>query len=159
MMDRDPVTFDPRGQPYGYPPVYFPNATDYAGAQTIQLAAGQIFQADISLVRRAYYSIKVPVANAPAGPGIAVIVSVQGHRGPGFALGYNNRDQMIEGLLPNGNYTLEASGFGPNATSGLSNISVKGAAVESPRMTLLPNGFVAVIVLAACVRQSWTQSK
>jgi hypothetical protein len=53
---------------------------------------------------------------------------------------------MIEGLLPNGNYTLETSGFGPNGTSGVLNISVKGAAVEGPRMTLLPNGFIDVIV-------------
>ncbi len=82
MMDRDPVTFDPRGQLYGYPPVYFPNATDFAGAQTIQLAAGQIFEGDISLVRRPYYPVKVAVANAPTGPGIAVVVSVQGPSRP-----------------------------------------------------------------------------
>jgi hypothetical protein len=146
MMDRDPVTFDPRGQLYGYPPVYFPNATDFAGGQTIQLAAGQIFQGDISLVRRAYYPVKVAVASAPTGPGIAVVVSVQGHRGPGFSLGYSNQDQMIEGLLPNGNYTLEASGFGPNAASGLLNISVKGAALEGPRMIMLANGSISVNV-------------
>jgi hypothetical protein len=145
LLDRDPLIFDPRGQLYGYPPVYFPNATDFAAAQTIQLAAGQIFQADISLVRHAYYPVKVAVANAPPG-GIGIIVSAQGHRGPGYALGYNHQDQTIEGLLPNGNYTLEASSFGPNAASGLLNISVKGAAVEGPRMTLLPNGSINVNV-------------
>lgn len=145
-LDRDPLIFDPRGQLYGYPPVYFPNATDFAAAQTIQLAAGQIFQADFSLVRHAYYPVKVPVTNAPPGTGIGVVVSVQGHRGPGFALGYNHQDQRIEGMLPNGNYTLEASGFGPNAASGSLNISVKGAAVEGPRMTLLPNGSISVNV-------------
>ena len=145
LMDRDPLTLDPRGQLYGYPPVYFPNATDFAAERTIQLAAGQIFQANISLVRHAYYRVKVPVANAPPG-GVNVVVSAQGHRGPGYSLGYNNRDQTIEGALPNGNYTLEASGFGPNPSSGLLNISVKGAAVEGPRMTMIPNGFIAVIV-------------
>jgi len=145
LMDRDPLAFDPRGQLYAYPPVYFPTATDFAAAQTIQLAAAQIFQANISLVRHAYYPIKVPVANAPPG-GINVVVSAQGHRGPGYSLGYNNRDQTIEGTLPNGNYTLEAAGFGPNASSGLLNISVKSAAVEGPRMTMVPNGSIAVIV-------------
>jgi len=146
LLDRDPQVFDPRGQLYGFPPVYFPNATDFAGAQTIQLAAGQIFQADITLVKHAYYPVKVAVANAPPGSGINIVVSVQGHKGPGFSLGYNNREQMIEGLLPDGNYTLEASGFGPNAASGLLNISVKGAALEGPRMTLLPNGSIGVNV-------------
>jgi hypothetical protein len=144
LMDRDPLASDPKGQVYGYPPVYFPNATDFAAGQTIQLAAGQIFQADISLVRRAYYPVKVAVANAPSAPGISIVVSVQGHRGPGYALGYNHREQMIEGLLPNGNYTLEASGFGPNAGSGVLNISVKSAALEGARMTLVPNGSIGV---------------
>jgi hypothetical protein len=147
QLDRDPLTFDPRGQQYGYPPVYFPNATDFAAAQTIQLTAGQIFQADISLVKHAYYPIKVAVANAAENVrGLGIVVSAQGHRGPGYALGYNHRDQTIEGLLPDGNFTLEAASFGPNAASGQLNISVKGAAVEGPGMTLVPNGAISVNV-------------
>jgi hypothetical protein len=146
-LDRDPLTFDPRGQQYGYPPVYFPNARDFDAAQTIQLTAGQIFQVDISLVKHAYYSIKVAVANAAENVrGLGIVVSAQGHRGPGYALGYNSRDQMIEGLLPDGNFTLEAASFGLNAASGQLNISVKGAAVEGPRMTLVPNGAISVNV-------------
>jgi hypothetical protein len=146
LMDRDPLTFDPRGQPYGYPPVYFPNATDFAAAQTIQVTDGQIFQADLSLVRHEYYSVKVPVANVPeTDRGLAIVVSAQGHRGPGYALGYNDRTHTIEGLLPNGNYTLEASGFAP-PSSGVVNISVKGAALEGPRMILIPNGSISVNV-------------
>jgi hypothetical protein len=146
LMDRDPLTFDPRGQLYGYPPVYFPNGTDFAAAQSIQLTAGQIFQTDISLVRREYYSVKVPIANLPdTDRGLAIVVSAQGHRGPGYALGYNHRTQAIEGLLPNGNYTLEAVGFAP-PSSGLVNISVKGAALEGTHMTLIPNGSISVKV-------------
>jgi hypothetical protein len=144
LMDRDPRIFDPRGQLYGYPPIYFPNATDFGAAQIIQLTAGQIFQADISLVRHPYYQVKVPVANGANLHG--VVVSPQGHRGPGFALAYNDQDQMIEGLMPNGNYTLEASSFGPIAASGVSVISVKGSAVDGPRMTLVPNGSINVDV-------------
>lgn len=146
LLDRDPLIFDPRGQLYGYPPVYFPAATDFAGGETIQLEAGQIFQANLSLVRRAYYPIKVPVANPSPGPGVNVVVSVQGHRGPGYALGYDHREQTIEGMLPSGNYTLEASSFGSNSASGLLNINVKNAAFEGSRMTLLPNGSISVNV-------------
>jgi hypothetical protein len=148
QQDRDPATFDPRGQQYGYSPVYFPNASDFDAAQTIQLAAGQVFQADISLIRRPYYRVKLAVANVPPGVGgLGVVVSAQGHRGPGYSLGYNNQDQTIEGLLPNGNYTLEASSYGPNpSSSGLLNISVKGAADEGPGMTLVPNGSISVNV-------------
>jgi hypothetical protein len=146
QLDRDPLTFDPQGQLYGYPPVYFPNATDFAGAQAIQITAGQIFQADISLVRHAYYPVKVAAANAPHG-GMGIVVSAQGHRGPGYSLGFNDHEQTIEGMLPNGNYTLEAASFaGPNTASGLLNISVKGAAVEGSRMTMVPNGSISVSV-------------
>ena len=145
LPDRDPLTFDPGGQLYGYPPVYFPIAASFAAAQTIQLTAGQVFQANISLVRHPYYPVKVAVVHAPTGVGIGVVVSAQG-RGPGFALGYNYQDQMIEGTLPDGTYTLEASSFGPNAASGLLNISVKGAALEGPRMILVPNGSISVNV-------------
>jgi hypothetical protein len=154
-LDRDPLTFDPRGQQYGYPPVYFPNATDFVAAQIIQLTAGQIFQADISLVKHAYYPIKVVVANAGENVrGLGIVVSAQGHRGPGYALGYNNRDQMIEGLLPDGNFTIEAASFGANAASGQLNISVKGATVEGSRMTLVPNGAISVNV-----REEFTSSE
>jgi hypothetical protein len=146
LMDRDPLTFDPHGQLYGYPPIYFPNATDFAAGQTIQLAAGQIFQANISVVRRAYYPLKVAVVHVPTDSGINVVVSAQGHRGPGYALGYNHEDQMIVGSLPNGNYTLEAMSFRTNAASGLLNISVNGAAVEGPRMIMVPNGSISVNV-------------
>ncbi|HXM64307.1 MAG TPA: hypothetical protein VN950_25825 [Terriglobales bacterium] len=146
LLDRDPLTFDPRGQLYGYPPVYFPNATNFEAAQNIQLTAGQNFQADISLVRRAYYPVKVAVANVPDNVhGFSIVVSPQGHPGPGYALGYNNQTQMIEGLLPDGNYTLEAESAGP-AASGLVNISVKGAAAEGNRMTAVPNSSIGVNV-------------
>ncbi|MGA8492796.1 MAG: hypothetical protein WB711_20405 [Terriglobales bacterium] len=146
LLDRDPLTFDPRGQLYGYPPVYFPNATNFEAAQTIQLTAGQTFQAEISLVRRAYYPVKVAVANVPGNvPGFSIVVSPQGRRGPGYALGYNNQAQTIEGLLPDGNYTLEAESAGP-AASGMVNISVKGGAAEGSRMTVVPSGQIRVDV-------------
>ena len=145
MLDRDPLTFDPTGQLYGYPPVYFPNATDFAAAQSIQLAAGQVFQANVTLFRRPYYPVKVAVTNVPPGvAGMRVIVSIQGHKGPGYALSYNNQDQTIVGQLPDGNYTLEASSYGANAAFGLSNISVKGGPPEGPRMTMVPNGSISV---------------
>jgi hypothetical protein len=154
LQDRDPLTFDPHGQLYGYAPVYFPSAGDFGGAGTIQLVAGQIFQADISLVRHPYYPVKVAVTNAPTGSGIRVVVSAQGNKGPGYSLGYNDDDQMIEGTLPNGSYTLEASTFGREAMAGLLNISVQGAAVEGPRMTLASAGSIRVNV-----KEEFTTSK
>jgi hypothetical protein len=144
LMDRDPLTLDPRGPMYGYPPVYFPSATDFQNAGEIQLTAGSTFQAELAPVRQPYYPVKVPLTNGPADEQLEVSVSVQGRKGPGFELGYNNRDQKIEGSLPNGTYVVEASSQGQNPATGSLTITVKGAALEAPPMTLAPNSSVHI---------------
>lgn len=143
-MDRDPLTFDPRGPMYGYPPVYFPNAADFESAGTIQLTPGMTLQAELSPVRQPYYPVKVRVTNGPTDDQLQVSVSVRGRKGPGFALGYSRDDQVIEGALPNGIYLIEATNQGGKAASGSVSISVKGGAVEGPPMTLVPNSTVRI---------------
>jgi len=144
LLDRDPLTFDPHGQLYGYPPVYFPS--DLTSEGTIALSTGSTFQASLSPVRQAYYQVRVPVANAAPGAQIRVDVSAQGRRGPGFSLGYNQQEQRIEGLLPDGTYTIEALNYGPPALAGAVNITVKGGAMQGPAMALVPSSSVAVNV-------------
>jgi hypothetical protein len=145
-LDRDPLTFDPGGQLYGYPPAYSEHAADFSSAGTIQLSAGMTGVANLTLIKQPYYRIHIPIANAPPEQGLNVIVNPAGRPGPGFSLGYNNQDHAIEGMLPNGSYTIEASTFGPSATSGLLTIAVNGAAVLGPPMTLLPMASVRVDV-------------
>jgi hypothetical protein len=144
VMDRDPLTFDPRGPIYGYPPVYFPNATDFQTAGAIQLTPGMTFQAELSPVRQPYYPVKVPVTNGPADQELDVSVSVQGRKGPGFELGYNRRDQKIEGSLPNGTYVMEATNQAGIGATGAVSITVKGAALEGPPITLAPKSSVHI---------------
>jgi hypothetical protein len=139
LLDRDPQIAVPGGQLYGYAPVYFQNATSFASGSTIQLLPGKTYQAELSLVRQPYYPVKVAVANVPSGVGLGITVSPQGQRGPGYTLGYVEQDQSIEGSLPNGTYTLEASGFGQNAFTGYLNITVHSAPVVGPVMTLVPS--------------------
>jgi hypothetical protein len=146
LMDNDPVASVPGGQLYGYPPVYYPDAANFAAAATIQLAAGQTFQADLSLTRQPYYSVKIPVANGETNGGMNISVSVQGHRGPGYSLGHNFAEQRIEGLLPNGNYVVQARTAGPNSATGILNIAVAGAPIEGPAMTLTRNGSIGLDV-------------
>ena len=142
VMDRDPLTADPRGPMMGYPPVYFPNASDFQSAGTIELKAGATFQAELSPVRQAYYPVKIPIANPPEGS--YVEVAVQGQKGPGFELGYNQAEQRIEGSLPNGRYVVEAFSDGEQPAFGLASIMIEGGAVEAPAMTLAPGSFVQV---------------
>jgi len=150
LEDKDPLTVEPHGQLYGYPVVYFPNAPDFASAQAIQLAAGQTLQgADISLVRQPYYPVKVTLENVQTGLMMQLRVYAEG-RGPGYELGYNRKEHAIVGSLPNGNYTLELSTFELAAFkasgTGSLNITVKGGPVEGPRLVVLPNGSITVVV-------------
>lgn len=161
LLDSDPVNYDPvlstggdalngRGPLFGYPPVYYQNASDFESATIIQLAAGQTQTVNLSLVKQAYYRVKVPVIVAGSDHpdyGFQVTVYAHDHKGPGFSLGHNPLHHSIEGMLPNGTYMIEATVFGngPSMT-GLQTITIKGAAIDGPAMVLAPNGLMAVNV-------------
>ncbi len=155
-MDNDPLTNIPGSQVYGFPPVYYPGSSDFSAASTIELTAGQEFQADISLARHPYYPVKIPIAGAETAGGLNI--SVQGQRGPGYRLGQNAPQQAIVGLLPNGIYVVEASTFGQNAVSGSVTIRVNGAAIDGPALTLVPKSSVRLDVREEFTDTSWNTS-
>src|SRR5229473_411673 len=146
LLDRDPLTFNPRGQLFGYPPVYYPAAPDFATAAVIRLSPGETFQANVSPAKREYYPVKLGVTNAPAGLQVGIQIWPQGRAGPGYSLGYNTGDGLIEGSLPDGAYTVQVTTYGPNAMAGMLNITVRGAALSGPAVTLLPNSSITVSV-------------
>src|SRR5258708_13996842 len=119
QVDRDhPAVVSNEEQAYGYPPVYFPTAKTFASGEAISLSAGQTFQADLTIARQPYFTVKISVTNAPANAGIGVSVSAAGSHGPGYSLGYNSQTHAIEGMLPQGSYLVEGFGFGPPLTVG-----------------------------------------
>ncbi len=146
LLDRDPLTFNPRGQLFGYPPVYYRAAPDFATAAVIRLSPGETFQAKVSPEKREYYPVKLGIKNAPAGLQTGIQVWPQGHAGPGYSLGYNAGDELIEGSLPDGTYTVQVTTYGPNAMAGMLSITVSGAALSGPAVTLLPNSAITVSV-------------
>lgn len=160
FMDNDPITNIPGSQVYGYPPMYYPGASDFSSASTIQLSAGQEFEADLSLARQPYFPVRIPIANAE---GIGSLdVSVQGQRGPGYALGYNASEQRVEGLLPNGNYVVEASTFGRDVghtpLSGSVALRVTGGPADGPSMALVPTSSIKLNVKEEFTDTSWNGS-
>jgi hypothetical protein len=126
--------------------VYYPNASDFDSAGVVQLAAGTAASANLTPVRREYYPVRIGVANGSRGNGHNVLVFPQGHGGPGYSLAYNEREQLIEGLLPNGAYTLEVVSFGQGGATGQMNFSVRGGPFVGRSVSLLPNSSVSVIV-------------
>ena len=129
LPDRDPVTSDPRGQGYGYPPDYYPGATDFAGGAVIHLAAGETFQAHLTPEKRRYYPVHIRIAaDLGRGPNMAtptVDVERDGHPGPGFTLGPDG-DGSIGGMLPDGNYLVKISTQSATWLTGVVNLSVRG---------------------------------
>jgi hypothetical protein len=146
LLDRDPLTFNPTAQLFGYPPVYYPASRDFATASPILVTPGTTSYANFSPTRREYYPVRIPVSNASLGAAIEVRVWPQGHPGPGYSLGYDNSQQLIEGLLPNGNFTLQISTSEPNAATGLLNFSVSGPSTEVSSVNLIPNSSAKVSV-------------
>ncbi len=67
---------------------------------------------NLSPMRREYYPIKWD-CEPPQGAGLQIEVWPQGHPGPGYSFGYDPDEQAIVGMLPDGNYTVEATAFGP----------------------------------------------
>lgn len=154
-MDNDPAITVPGGQQYGFAPVYYPGVADFAAAGTIQLTAGQTVQVDIPLTRQPYLPVRIPVANGELNGNMRVTVSVQGHRGPGYSLGYNAEKRRIEGLLPNGNYLVEATMYGQNSASGAAHLAVAGAPAEAPILTLVRNSSITVHVTEQFSATDW----
>ena len=145
-MDNDPVVNVAGGPSYGFPPEFFPAAMDFSDAGTIELAAGQTFEASLTIAEQPYYAVKIPVANGEMNGNMDVRVMPQGQHGPGYSLGYNAGTHKIEGLLPNGDYTVEAFSYGQDSASGQVNLRVAGAAAEGSALTLGRNSSLTLEV-------------
>jgi hypothetical protein len=146
MMDRDSLGMGLGAQTFGYPPIYYPNTTDFSAAAPIVVKAGEAAQVNLTVTRREYYAVRIPVANPPASPSLGVWVYPMGHWGPGWSLGYNPEDRAIEGALPNGNYTVEVDTYGEERVTGIVNFTVGGRATQGPPINLVPNATVSVKV-------------
>ena len=146
--ERDPLTTVPNGPVFGFPPRYFAAARDFASADTIHVLAGETIAAEIAPERLKYYDVRVPVVSADPSPqqGLQVSVYAQGHRGPGFALGYDPNQRAIRGSLPNGSYTVEAASFQPGAATGVANITVANGPVNAPPLIMAPNVSIEINV-------------
>jgi hypothetical protein len=146
QMDRDSLAGRAGAELTGYPPIYYPNTTDFTLATPIAVKAGETAQANLTVARRNYYPVKIPVRNAQASQGVSVVVHPMGHWGPGWSLGFNPMEQTIEGMLPDGNYTVEVEAFGDPGSTGMGNFAVNGAALQGAGLNMVPNASVTVNV-------------
>jgi hypothetical protein len=135
-----------RGQEFGYPATFYPGVADFASANAIRIATGETFEANFTVTRRPYHAVRIPVANAPGAEGANLVVYPLGRPGPGFSLGYDQSEQAIVGLLPDGEYTVSAESYAPSSAAGTTNLSVKGEAAQGASLHMVENGTVVVKV-------------
>jgi len=109
LADRDPQDLNLDGPHFGYPPSYYPAATDFSAAAPITLAPGQTFEAELTPPLHEYFQVRISLPNAtPDLRAVEIAVFPRDHPGPGYSLGFDSRQQTITGELPNGTYTVEA---------------------------------------------------
>jgi hypothetical protein len=144
FMDNDPAATMPGEPVFGFPPVYYPGVSDFSAASTIDLGPGQTVEANLPLTHQPYYQVRIPIANPDITGGMNI--SVRGHRGPGYSLGFNSGEHRIEGMLPNGSYAVEASTYDQGQVTGTVTLSVKGGPTEGPPMTLTHSGLIRLEV-------------
>jgi hypothetical protein len=138
QMDRDSMIPVPGRPLFGYPPMYYPNTTDFSAATPILVKPGETVELNLTVARHPYYPVRIAVTNAPDIRRINLTVSPMGHHGPGWSLGYNPMDGSIEGLLPDGNYTVELESFGDNPSAGIVNFAVRGRPLQGATLNVVP---------------------
>lgn len=142
QMDRNSQTPVRGSQLFGYPPIYYPNTTDFSLATPITVRAGETAQADLTVSRREYYPVRITVTNASSRRPINLTVYPSGHPSPGWSLGYNAMEQTIEGMLPDGTYTMEADALGES--TGITNFTVRGGPSISASVLMVLNKPITV---------------
>ena len=82
QMDQDSLAAGPGAEMFGYPPIYYPNTTDFSLASAITVKAGETAHANVTVERHAYYPVKrIPVVSSAMVP-MQVTVYPMGHWGP-----------------------------------------------------------------------------
>lgn len=146
QMDFESLLAIPGAPLYGYPPMYYPNTTDFSVANPIVVKAGETARVSLAVARRQYYPVKIGVENVPAGQSLDLRVYPTGHHSPGWSLGYNPGDGTVAGMLPDGSYAVEAYSYGERQFSGILNFAVRGRPLEGPTLSLVPDATVTVRV-------------
>ena len=103
--ERESSAGKANNRPRGYPEVFYPNTSELASATTINLLAGQQFQADFALNQEPLYELSGKVIGAPAEGGVGwALFNSSGEQLN--SLRVRAQGQKFFGFVPAGRYTL-----------------------------------------------------
>ncbi len=164
----------------GYPRVFYPDARSLSAAALIHVVAGETAQANFALKQEQFHLVRALVSGpgletldggtrlhiltgaSGNGTGMTVAMSglnpevldTHGNASP-YHAEYDARSHTVQALLPDGDYTLRVTAFGPskpfvnssggivtnlkNFLSGQADVSVAGHAITNLRVALGPD--------------------
>ncbi len=103
---------------WGYPSLFFPDASDLAGAAKIQVAGGQQAQANVLLTEEPFHLVRAAVTAPGSGSATATEMNVtviiqdgQGHQLP-YGGQYDPASRSVQAFLPDGTYALMVTAIG-----------------------------------------------
>ncbi len=128
-----------------YPPRFAGDAANLAAATKLQLRYGSDDQVRLHLREAAYYPVHIPVQVSQQRTGISVQVLADG--APfGYSLGWNGRDNAVEGSLPSGAYTVLISSGVPQAAYARVPLTVSESSAQHAPVTLAPAAMIRIHV-------------
>jgi hypothetical protein len=103
---------------WGYPSLFFPDASDLAAAAKIQVSGGQQAQANVLLTEEPFHLVRVSVIAPGSGTTTATDLNVtvtiqdgQGHQLP-YSGQYDPATRSVQAFLPDGAYALMVTAIG-----------------------------------------------
>ena len=97
---------------WGYPSLFFPDASDLAGAAKIEVAGGQQAQANLLLTEEPFHLVRAAVIapGSPTATATELNVTVTIQDGQGHQLSYSGQydpaSRSVQAFLPDGTYAL-----------------------------------------------------
>ena len=128
-----------------FPPRYLGDVRNLTAATKLKLRPGEGEKVVLHLRPATYFPVKVPVQGLPPNTPVQGRV-ISESTATGYSLGWNLRDQAVEGALPGGDYTLMLESFGPQHSSARLPLVVGTASLEHAPLALAANGTIPVRV-------------
>lgn len=118
-----------------YPPDFLGDTRSLAQAAKLHLHYGDDQHVELHLHQAIYYPVAIPIQNQPTNSPINVRLAGSDTFN-GYQLGWNGRDNAVEGSLPSGSYKLQLTSFGQQQGSALVPLTVANQPLEHAPVTL-----------------------
>jgi len=130
-----------------YPPTFYGDVRNLAGAPRLHLHYGDTTPTEIHLHLATYYPVTIPITSGPPNQSVnARLVGVENLGNSPFR--YNRAENAVEGSLPSGDYTLQLSAMAPGQPQSSAQVTlhVDSSPIRTAAIALAPAASIQVRV-------------